>query len=316
MDLREAIIRTVCYFDLFDFPLTREEVRSYLLETKAGADEVDAMIATLIASKILKAENGFISFHDRDGLSAIRAERKIFSDRKWKRARAWARIFSALPGVELVGVGNTLAYANAKDGSDIDFFIVTAPGAIWRTRFFCAAVSAILDLRPKENDNRDKLCLSFFVTTDALDMSRFNCHCEERTNERCCNLAGDVLKVDIYMRYWTRQMTPLAGKMSVFELFRAENPEVEPREKIDRSIFLRALFSPLGLLPGAFMKRWQQNHFPKTLLEAAARRDGSVVISDDVLKFHVSDRRADIYDRWQKRVKSILHEDLQDRRTN
>ena len=198
MELREAIIRTVCYFDLFDFPLTRMEVRSYLLGTEAGANEVDVMIASLTASKKLKTENGFISLHDRDGLSAIRAERKIFSDRKWKRARRWARIFAALPGVELVGVGNTLAYANAKDGSDIDFFIVTAPSAIWRTRFFCAAFAAMLDLRPKANDNRDKLCLSFFVTTDALDM-------------RALALGAD----DVYMRYWTRQMKPLAGKLAV-----------------------------------------------------------------------------------------------------
>ena len=99
---------------------------------------VDAAIATLLGSKILKEENDFVFIFDRDGLSAVRAERKIFSDRKWKRARRWARIFAALPAVELVGVGNTLAYDNAKDGSDIDFFIVTAPGAVWRTRFFCA----------------------------------------------------------------------------------------------------------------------------------------------------------------------------------
>ena len=321
MELREAIIRTVCYFDLFDFPLSRAEIRDRLYGSDAGAHEVDAAVATLLGSKILKEENDFISLSDRDGLSAVRAERKIFSDRKWKRARTWARIFAALPDVELVGVGNTLAYDTAKDGSDIDFFIVTAPGAVWRTRFFCATVAALFDLRPKANDNRDKLCLSFFATSEALDMSRFSCHCDERTNERPLgmletsrgNLAGDAPKVDIYMYYWTRQMTPLAGKPSAFELFRIANRGASrqlswasAREKIGRSLFLRVLLSPLALLPGSFMRAWQKRHFPQALLEAEARHDGSVIISDSVLKFHVNDRRADIYDRWQKRVKSIL----------
>jgi hypothetical protein len=314
MDLREAIIRTVCYFDLFDFPLSRAEICDRLYGSAAGAHEVDAAVATLLDSKILKEENDFISLSDRDGLSAVRAERKIFSVRKWKRARRWARIFAALPDVELVGVGNTLAYDNAKDGSDIDFFIVTAPGAVWRTRFFCAALAAVFDLRPKANDNRDKLCLSFFVTSEAQDMSRFSCHCEERTNERPLgmletsrgNLAGDAPKVDIYMYYWIRQMTPLAGKPSAFELFRVANRGVSVREKIGSSVVLRLLFSPLALLPGSFMRNWQKRHFPQVLLEAEARHDGSVIISDSVLKFHVNDRRAYIYDRWQKRVKSIL----------
>ena len=289
MDLREAIIRTVCYFDLFDFPLSRAEICDRLYGSDAGAHEVDAAVATLLDSKILKEENGFISLSDRDGLSAVRAERKIFSDRKWKRARRWERIFAALPDVELVGVGNTLAYDNAKDGSDIDFFIVTAPGAVWRTRFFCAALAAVFDLRPKADDNRDKLCLSFFVTADSLDMQAFA-----------------IRSDDIYMRYWTRQMTPLAGKLSAFELFRVVNRGVSVREKIGSSVVLRLLFSPLALLPGSFMRNWQKRHFPQALIEAEARHDGSVIISDSVLKFHVNDRRAYIYDRWQKRVKSIL----------
>jgi len=299
MDLREAIIRTVCYFDLFDFPLTRDEVHDWLCGASAGVGEIEATISSLVASCVLKSDNGFISLFDRDGLEKVRAERKIFSDRKWKRARRWARVFAALPGVEFVGVGNTLAYDNARDDSDIDFFIVTAPNVIWRTRFFCAAFAAMLDLRPKDGDNRDKLCLSFFVTTEALEM-------------RALAFRAD----DVYMHYWTRQMKPLAGNSSAFELFRAVNPEIQSRGMADRSRFLRTVFYPLALFPGAFMRNWQKHHFPKLLIASEERHDGSVVVSDSVLKFHVNDRRADIYGRWQKRVQSILHENAQDHRTN
>jgi hypothetical protein len=289
MDLREAIIRTVCYFDLFDYPLTREEIAKWLYGASAGEGEVRAAVNALVDEKKMKEENGLVFFSDREGLAAVRAERKIFSDRKWKRARRWARVYAALPGVELVGVGNTLAYDNAKDGSDIDFFIVTAAGAIWRTRFLCAALAAVFDLRPKANDNRDKLCLSFFVTTEALEMLKL-----ARGSE------------DIYMYYWTRLMRPLFGKTKTYELFRAANPEVEPLERICNGKILRVLLSPLALLPGAFMRSWQKRRFPKPLIAAEAKHDYSVIISDTVLKFHVIDRRADIYERWTNRVKSML----------
>ncbi len=306
MDLREAIIRTVCYFDLFDFPLTRAEVKSLLCLNEADAAGAEAALALLVAGKTLKENGGCLSLFDRDGLEQIRAERQLFSARKWRRARRWARIFAALPGVEFAGVGNTLAYDNARDGSDIDFFIVTAPGTIWRTRFFCAALAAAFDLRPKNGDNRDKLCLSFFVTTEALDM-------------RALAIGAD----DVYMRYWTRQMKPLSGNPAAVEEFFSKNHEVarqlswaSSREKIGRSLVWRLLSAPLGLLPGAFMRGWQQRHFPKAIVDAAARRDGSVVISDSILKFHVSDRRADIYERWQKRVESMLYESRETHRTN
>ena len=157
----------------------------------------------------------------------------------------------------------------------------------------------MLDLRPKDGDNRDKLCLSFFVTTEALEM-------------RALAFRAD----DVYMHYWTRQMKPLAGNSSAFELFRAVNPEIQSRGMADRSRFLRTVFYPLALFPGAFMRNWQKHHFPKLLIASEERHDGSVVVSDSVLKFHVNDRRADIYDRWQKRVQSILHENAQDHRTN
>jgi hypothetical protein len=299
MDLRETVIRTVCYFDLFDFPLTREEIKSLLCSNELRAADVEAAIASLVVGKSLNANDGLLSLSDRDGLEKIRAERKLFSERKWRRARRWARVFSALPGVAFAGVGNTLAYDNARDGSDIDFFIVTAPGAIWRTRFFCAALAALFDLRPKNGNNRDKLCLSFFVTTEALDM-------------RALAIGAD----DVYMRYWTRQMTPLSGNQKTAELFFSKNHEAQLRKKIGSSAVWRLLCAPLGLLPGAFMRGWQQRHFPKAIVDAAARRDGSVVISDAILKFHVSDRRADIYERWQKRVESILHESRETPRTN
>lgn len=296
MDLREAIIRTVCYFDLFDYPLSRAEIASWLYGASASESEVDAALGALINEKKLKEANGLVFFPGRDDLAAVRADRKVFSDRKWKRARRWARVFAALPGVELVGVGNTLAYDNAKDGSDIDFFIVTAPGAIWRTRFFCAALAAIFDLRPKANDNRDKLCLSFFVTTEALDMRAFA-------------IGPD----DIYMKYWMRLMTPLFGSSKTYALFCAANPEVErqlswalPLETVRRAGILRVPFLLFALLPGAFMRDWQKRHFPKTLIAAEAKQDRSVIVSDTVLKFHVIDRRADIYERWTDKVKSMM----------
>ena len=287
MNLDEAILKTVSYFDLFDHPLSRGEIWKYLIGAPASFREVDAATTALLGKK-LEEKNGLIFFPGRGSIVSVRGSRYRHSCRKWRRAGRWARFFAAIPGVELVGVGNTLSYNNAKDGSDIDFFIVGKPGTLWRTRAFCSVLPALFKLRPRPESGRDKLCLSFFATSAGLDLAKLS-----RSGE------------DVYLEYWIRLMTPLAGKEEAARLFAAVN-RVEPRGKTGVPRFWKILLSPIGILPGTFLKKIQIALFPRELAEAAARRDGSVVVSDEILKFHVNDRRAEISERWTKKYLEVI----------
>jgi hypothetical protein len=311
MELRAAIISTLAYFDLFDYPPTRAEVWRWLFapdpkykiqDTKYTIADVDSSITELVSAGTLKEENGFVYLADRTGLPALREERYRHSVRKWRRARRWARVFGALPGVELVGIGNTLAFHAAKDASDIDFFIVTKPGTIWRTRALCAGLAALFRLRPTETVTRDKLCLSFFVTDDALDLAP---------------LKHPGAELDIYLLYWIAQMTPLAGSSHAYDKFFEANawvwkflPNTAVRfvtyETNMTGRVLGVLGRVLGFVSGDFMKEKQMLKFPPAINEAVARRDGSAVISDSMLKFHLNDRRAQIFERWQQRLSTLL----------
>jgi hypothetical protein len=303
MDVDERIMKTVAYFDLFDYPLTRAEIRRWLYADKDGTASsrgendpvlVSDAISRLISRGTLKEDSGYICAADREGLSAIREERFRHSLRKMRRARRWARVFGALPGVKMVGIGNTLAYGNAKDGSDIDFFIVTEPGTIWRTRFFAAGVAAFFGLRPKAGVSRDRLCLSFFVTSDNQDISAI--------------AANDGSFEDIYLHYWMRQMVPLCGSLETADMYRASNGGIAPRGMPVKAGMLSRVFGSLRRLPGDFLKKAQISHFPQAIKAAASKNDGSVMVSDTVLKFHVNDRRREVYDKWVKRLESLLPE--------
>jgi len=291
MDLNERIIRTVAYFDLFDYPLTKAEIWRWLFGASViSLGEIEKAIAELVACKVLKEDGGFICAADREGLPAVREERFRFSARKWRRARRWAKVFAAMPGVKLVAIGNTLAYNNAKDDSDIDFFIVTEPGTIWRNRIFCACLAALFNLRPRKGNSRDKLCLSFFVTSDALDLSVI------------------AQREDVYLHYWLRQLVPLAGSAETAAAFCAANGGLKERGFASKAGIWAWLFRPIGWLPGGFLKKTQKKRFPKPLRAAETKGDGSVVISDRILKFHVNDRRADVRERWERRVECLMIE--------
>ena len=72
------------------------------------------------------------------------------------------------------------------------------------------------------------------------------------------------------------------------------------------STFLRVLFSPIALMPGASFRAFQEKRFPAQLRDAERRGDGSVIVTDSVLKFHVNDRREQIYERWLARVAQFV----------
>ncbi len=320
--LQEAVLRTVAYFDLFDFPLTRGEVWRWLYDPEHGTrntehsiGDIDAAISTLISEGKFKEENGCVFLAHRMGLPAVRSERYRHSVRKWRRARRWAMFFGALPGVLLVGVGNTLAYHNAKDESDIDFFIVTKPGTLWRTRFLCAASAALSNLRPAPGKTRDKLCLSFFVSEDALDLSKLMI--QDSPTKVGVRPGSDRFKIqDPYLTYWTAQMTPLVSDRATLERYREKNEWVRaylpntlsrdaspaPPLAGPAPFWLYRLFQPLDLMAGNFLEHWQRSHFPPSIMEARLKNDGSVVVTDEVLKFHVNDRRVEIMRRWEVRI--------------
>ena len=44
MDIETAILQTVLYADIFDYPLTVAEIRDYLIATVATASQVAAVI--------------------------------------------------------------------------------------------------------------------------------------------------------------------------------------------------------------------------------------------------------------------------------
>lgn len=289
MDLRDRIVKTVAYFDLFDYPLTRAEIWRWLYQDSGiSLAEVDGALKALVGDDIFREVGGYVFVADREGLPDLRNAHYRHSVRKWRRARRWASFFAGIPGVELVGIGNTLSFHNAKDASDIDFFIACQTGTIWRTRFFCALLPLLLGLRPQKKSNRDKLCLSFFVAGDGPDMSAYF-------------LPGDE---DIYFGYWLRQMVPLAGRAEGMVRFLEVN-RLMPRGEINDSFGYRRFLGWIKYLPGDFLKRIQLGYFPEKIRQAAAKNDGSVILSDTALKLHIDDRRQNIVARWRQRVTAI-----------
>lgn len=171
--LRRAILSTIAYSDIFDYPLTREEVHRYLIGVAATFSEVEGSIADAIGRSIVSAKGDYVMLPGRENLVAIRQERTIIAKRLWRAAIAYTRIISRIPFVRMIAITGTLAVNNPSETSDIDLFLVTCAGRLWLTRIAVIAIVKIAALR------RVALCPNYLVSERALvflDRNLFTAH--------------------------------------------------------------------------------------------------------------------------------------------
>ena len=163
--LIRAIQRTVVYGDLFDFPMTLDEIHRYLEATAATLGEVERAAEIMIPDRLARAGSHY-TLPDRSSLVEIRHRRARVAARLWPQALRCARAIGGVPLVRMVAVTGALAMDNVDDGADIDLLIVTAPGRVWLCR------TAIIQLVRLYGLRGVVICPNWILSEEALELDR------------------------------------------------------------------------------------------------------------------------------------------------
>lgn len=132
--LVEEVLKPILYADIFDYPLTFDEIYKFL-EFKTTPDEVQSLLDRAIENREIIFVDQFYSLADKPHLVAKRRERWLASQELWPKAISYGRWVASLPFIRMVSVTGSLAVDNPRDGvDDIDFLIVTRPGRLWLCR--------------------------------------------------------------------------------------------------------------------------------------------------------------------------------------
>lgn len=167
--LDEAVLQTVAYGDLFDYPLTAGEIRRYLIGLEATESEVADWLDNAASSKRLLVQcGGYVALRGRAEIIDVRQRRMARARRLWPVALRYGQIIGSLPFVRMVAVTGSLAVDNADSDSDIDYFIVTASGRLWLCR---AMVILLVKLAAKR---AVAICPNYFLSENALSLQDHN----------------------------------------------------------------------------------------------------------------------------------------------
>lgn len=267
-ELAAAILRPLVFLDLFDYPLTSYEIWRYLDKRLPLNLIVEA--ARVLIPEVIQEKDGFYFLSGRQEIVEIRKIRYNYSCHKIKKAKRFARAFALLPFVKTIAVANFIGDHNLRAEGDIDFFIITSARRIWLSRLFCAGLAKLLNSRPTAEKKRDKICLSFYIAQDRLDI-------------RDLALSND----DPYFYYWLRGLLPIYNHDNSYQQFLAANGLVDndsqPPTRFNNYSFWGDRLEKIA-------KVLQLKIMSPALRRAMNNSDG-VYISDSVLKLYLGDRR-------------------------
>ncbi len=290
-----AILRTLCFYEVIGYAPTRAEL---FLTLDGGGEDIGTSQAELLNTVRLNHAWGAlvsagIIFEQHGRVCCAAASSDLIptiQSRDWlqpfkrRRAQRVADYLSRLPSVRFVALVNTTALGYARAESDLDFFVLVRAGTIWTSRLLGGLPFRIMGMMPNDQPQQHAICLSYWITDDALELASHT-------------LPGD----DPYFRYWFLSLLPLFddGVSQIFwrtnAQLRARHPRAQPwviAPEVDNAQCAAgarsdpARYSVFEVLARQLQLRW----FPQTVV-ARMNRDTTVIVNDQVLKFHVIDRR-------------------------
>src|SRR5258708_9924733 len=191
MDSKKAILATLVYSDIFNYPLTEDEMWKYLITSEKVGFCKESLEKTLkqLSTKITK-QNNFYCLTGREEIVTQRLSKEIINQKKLVIAKRIARILNFIPTVQLIGLSGGLAMENADVTDDIDFFVITKKNTLWMTRFCLLILLAILGKRREHNkqEKKDSVCINMLVDEQSLQLPSkrqdlYTARSEEHTSE-------------------------------------------------------------------------------------------------------------------------------------
>jgi len=285
--LDQAIVQTVAYADVFDYPLTGDEIHRYLIGVPTSRGTLRGVLGNGHLQSALTRSGRYFTLAGREAVIDTRRERGSVSTELWRRAVHYGRIIGDLPFVKMVAVTGALAMDNVADG-DVDYLIVTEAERLWVCR---ALVVGVVKWAARRGVT---LCPNYFLSERALVL-------EER---------------NLFTAHEVTQMVPLVG-LATYERMRQLNRWTEtylpnaagpprrigqagPRWRRARGATESVLRTPLG----GMLEGWEMGRKVRKL-GAQSAEHAEAAFDVDWCKGHFGDHGQYTLERFARRMDAL-----------
>lgn len=171
----KAILKTLIYADIFDYPLKIQEIHKWLIGKKATPRQLEKALEILSKKLKVKSKNHCYFLRRREDLVSKRLRRQVQSEKYFRKAKIISQFLKIVPWIKLTGVSGGLAMGNVSKKDDIDLFIITGKNRLWISRLFVLGILSLFGQRRKRQDQgrqiAGKICCNILIEEDQLIQS-------------------------------------------------------------------------------------------------------------------------------------------------
>lgn len=200
-DLERAILETLAYSDIFEYPLRLKELHRYL-PMRADIEQVSSALTALHGR--VGMQNDYYFLTGREEIVEIRKQREARSQDLLPRAFNYGRVLGSLPFVRMVALTGSLAVLNISKNADFDYMLVTAPGRLWTARAFALLINRIARLFGYE------LCPNLIVSETALEWPLYDLYSARELCQMIPITGMDIYQKLIEANEWAKDFLPNA----------------------------------------------------------------------------------------------------------
>ena len=202
-EIKENILATLAYFDLFNYPLTRGEIYLFL-NNKYPGDLFDIAIGGLLQAGIIFQFDRFYTLKNDHYLIVRRLDGNKKAAELIRIADQVGKILIRFPYVRGVAISGSLSKNFADEFADIDLFIITAKNRLWIARTIMHCFKKLTFLVKREH----YFCMNYYIDMQQLEIAEKNIY----TAIEICTLIplqGDIEFEKFYAaNAWTRDYLP------------------------------------------------------------------------------------------------------------
>lgn len=162
-ELDVYVVKTLCYFDVFNYPLTIEELKNFCGYPGATLEQLSDSLSRLVNTGPVYQFGVFFGLRPDNAYIEKRLAANQEAARYMPLADQKGKLIFSFPFVRAVMVSGSLSKNCMSDDSDLDFFVVTARNRIWITR-------ALLTIYKKLflKNSHKWFCINYYVDEDHL----------------------------------------------------------------------------------------------------------------------------------------------------
>ena len=289
--LRTAVLQTIAYGDVFDYPMTVTEIHRYLIGHKASLPAVEQLLTSdpWQNGRLASKDKGYLMLPGREAIVVKRQQRARHARQLWPEAIRYGRLIARLPFVRMIAVTGSLAVDNPAREADIDYLIVTENGRLWVCRAFIIAIVRLAARRQLT------LCPNYILSQSQIEFKEHN----------------------LYTAHEVAQMIPVAGQTTYQQLRQANkkwlmsylpNAAGPPRTLIHEPESLAAgrrwLENSLRSRPGQWVEQWEMQRKIRKFRRQHQDRPTDTMFNADCCKGHFTAHNDRILTAFQTRLES------------